>query len=461
MSPLPDDRILVRGQRRLLGTVRIGGAKNAALPIMAACLLTREPCEIRNVPHIEDIATMADLLRSLGAHVRFPEPHTVVISADMLTSERAPAEFVRRMRASFLVMGPLLARFGRAEADHPGGCDIGIRPVNVDVDGFEAMGAGVACDDAVYRLECGRLQGARMYLDYPSHTGTENVLMAACLAEGETVIHHASMEPEVVDLARFLSALGARIEGAGTSTIVVRGMHELHGTTYTVMPDRLTAGTFAAAGVISHGDVTVEAIVPEHLEPVIFKLRKMGACVDVGEDCLRCALPESKVLNSVDIQALHYPGFPTDLQAVFGALLTQAEGLSTIQERVFENRLAYASELNALGAHIRVEAQTARIYGATPLRGTRVRALDIRSGAAVILAALAAEGESTILDVHHVDRGYEDFVPTLTELGADIRRIGSNPTINPGSPFSGPASGDGRRRMYVSPLRTSVLAPPS
>jgi UDP-N-acetylglucosamine 1-carboxyvinyltransferase len=259
-----------------------------------------------------------------------------------------------------------------------------------------------------------------MYLDYPSHTGTENLLMAACLAVGQTIIKHASMEPEVVDLANFLSTLGARIEGAGTSTIVVEGVTALHGGEYTIMPDRLTAGTFAAAGVITHGDVIVEDVIPEHLDAVIYKLEKMGALVAKGKRSLRCAW--NRRLQGVDIQAIHYPGFPTDLQSVFGALLTQAEGMSTIHERVFENRLCYAEQLNAMGADIEVEGQTAHIHGPSPLHGTRLRALDIRSGAAVSLAGLAAEGESIIEDVHHVDRGYEDLIAILQNLGADITR---------------------------------------
>ncbi|MEA2639526.1 MAG: UDP-N-acetylglucosamine 1-carboxyvinyltransferase, partial [Chloroflexota bacterium] len=397
------DRLIVRGCTPLRGAVRVGGAKNAALPIMAAALLTAEPCVIQNVPRIDDIHTLADLLRSLGVRVDFPERHTVVIEAGTPTTTRAPAEFVTKMRASFLVMGPLLARLGSAEAGQPGGCDIGIRPVNVDVEGFRAMGAEVVRDDGLYRIECSRLHGERMYLDYPSHTGTENLLMAACLADGDTVITHASMEPEVVDLAEFLVAMGARIDGAGTRTITVHGVDRLHGAEHEVMPDRLTAGTYLGAGLISGGDVTVEGVIPEHLEPVIFKMTKMHAQVEVRDDAIRCAWREP--LRSVDIQAIHYPGFPTDLQAVFGALLTQADGVSTIHERVFENRLGYANELNKLGAHIEVDSQTARVCGPTPLHGAEVRALDIRSGAAVILAALAADGETSITDIHHVDRG--------------------------------------------------------
>ena len=414
------DCLHVRGGAALRGSVRVGGAKNAALPIMAAALLTADTCVIRNLPRIEDIATLTELLRALGVRVDLPDPHTAVITAGHLASTRAPAEFVAKMRASFLVMGPLLARLGNAEAGHPGGCEIGIRPVNVDVDGFKAMGAEVAHNDAGYRVQCGRLRGASIYLDYPSHTGTENLLMAACLAEGETVIRHASAEPEVVDLATFLVALGAEIDGAGTNTVTIKGVERLHGADYTVMPDRLTAGTFAAAGVITQGDVTVEGIIPEHLDPVIFKLGKMGAQVDVETNALRCRWQGP--LRSVDIQAIHYPGFPTDLQAVFGALLTQANGVSTIHERVFENRLAYAEQLNAMGADIAVSAQTAVILGPTPLHGADVNALDIRSGAAMVLAGLAADGETTIHDAQHVDRGYEDLVDVLQRLGGQIER---------------------------------------
>jgi UDP-N-acetylglucosamine 1-carboxyvinyltransferase len=420
----PQPELWIRGGGQLRGAVRIGGAKNAALPIMAASLLARGTCVLHNVPRIEDITTLTDLLRSLGARVQFPEPHTAVIDASNLTSTRAPAEFVAKMRASFLVMGPLLGRLGTAEAGHPGGCEIGIRPVNVDVEGFRSMGATIVRDDAVYRVESPRLQGARMYLDYPSHTGTENLLMAACLAEGETVIRHASAEPEVVDLAHFLSSMGARIRGAGTSTVVVDGVQDLHGTEYTIMPDRLIAGTYAAAGLITRGNVTVEDIVPDHLDPVIYKLEHMGADVTVGEDTLRCAWPKSGELRAVEIQAIHYPGFPTDLQAVFGALLTQANGISTIHERVFENRLCYAAQLNMMGAKITVgaSAQTATIEGPTPLHGANIPALDIRSGAALTLAALAAEGETRITDAHLIDRGYEDLVDVLRRLGGDITR---------------------------------------
>jgi UDP-N-acetylglucosamine 1-carboxyvinyltransferase len=324
------------------------------------------------------------------------------------------------MRASFLVAGPLLARFGRVAAPHPGGCALGVRPVNVDIRGFVAMGAEVQQEDGYYVASAQRLTGRRIYLDYPSHTGTENLVMAACLAKGRTIIKHASMEPEVVDLCHFLVKMGARIHGIGTSMLEIEGVDRLHGATHSVIPDRLAAGTFAIAGVISGGEVTVRNVVPEHLDPVIYKLEEAGVHVSQGVDWL--TVRGGTPLQAVDIQAIHYPGFPTDLQAAFGALLTQAHGTSIIHERVFENRLLYAFELRKMGAVIDVDGQTARIQGPCRLRGAEVRALDIRCGAALILAALAAEGTTTIRDAHHVDRGYEDIVGVLAGLGSHIRR---------------------------------------
>lgn len=411
-------QLRIEGGARLTGHVAIGGAKNAALPIMAAALLSPEPCVVHNIPWIDDINTLAEVIRALGAKVDFETDHTVVVRPEGLWGTRPPAELVRKMRASFLVMGPLLARLGVAEAVQPGGCDIGIRPVNVDVDGFRDMGAEVHFTEGAYQVSCGRLQGAEIYLDYPSHTGTENLLMAACLAEGKTIIKHASTEPEVVDLASFLTALGARIEGAGTSTIVVQGVQRLHGCEYTVMPDRLIAGTFAAGAAVTGGDITVEGIIPEHLDPVIYKLQKMGVAVEVKDHSLRTSAEGP--LKSVDIQAIHYPGFPTDLQAVFGAILTQADGASTIHERVFENRLCYAVELRSMGADIEVDGQTAIVHGQTPLHGAHVRALDIRTGAALILAGLAADGQTTMSDAQVVSRGYEDLVEVVQSLGGAI-----------------------------------------
>jgi UDP-N-acetylglucosamine 1-carboxyvinyltransferase len=432
-SPVPDPErpleggtIVVEGGQPLWGTVAVGGAKNAGLPILAACLLTDESCTIGNLPDIEDIHCMVAVLRALGAQVDYDDPHTVTIRGRDLGATRVPQDLGTRMRASFMTVGPLLSRLGRAEAPHPGGCAIGVRPVNVDVHAFRAMGARVEQEGDFYVAEAPRLRGARLYLDYPSHTGTENVLMAACLAEGTTVIRHASVEPEVDDLANFLTSMGAQISGIGSSTLTVEGVPRLHGTTYRVIPDRLAAGTFLIAGVISGGEVKIVDVVPEHLEPVIYKLQEAGARVAQGPNWVTAAAGDR--LLPVDVQAIHYPGFPTDLQAAFAALLTQAEGISVVHERVFENRLEYAAELRSMGAAIEVDAsgQRARITGPARLHGVPlVYARDIRSGAAVVLAALAARGRTVIIHAYHLDRGYEDLVGTLAGLGARIRRLNS------------------------------------
>jgi UDP-N-acetylglucosamine 1-carboxyvinyltransferase len=411
-------RLHIEGGHPLHGTVRIGGAKNAALPIMAACLLTPDWCILSNVPNIEDIQTMAGVMEGLGAEIRFLGPHEVAIRAERISQTRSPEWLARQMRASFLVMGPLIARVGHAESPHPGGCEIGERPVNVDVRGFEAMGARLHHVDGYYVADADRLVGRKLYLDYPSHTGTENLLMAACLADGKTVIKHASMEPEVADLAQFLVDMGANISGIGTSMLEVEGVERLHGANHAVMPDRLEAGTFLIAGVISGGDVTVSEVIPEHLDAVTYKLREAHASVEETDESVTAASTGS--LEAVEIQAIAYPGFPTDLQSAFSTLLTQARGMSLVHERVFENRLGYGLELAKMGARFEVAGQTARITGPTALRGTDVRALDIRSGAAVVLAALAAQGVTTIHDIHHLDRGYDHLLETLTGLGAVV-----------------------------------------
>jgi UDP-N-acetylglucosamine 1-carboxyvinyltransferase len=378
----------------------------------------------------------------LGAEVEHrPDAQTVTICARNVTGDEVPRDLGTRMRASFLAVGPLLVRHGRAVAPHPGGCDIGMRPVNVDVRGFQAMGARVVQEadptagvdprgydrKVRYVIQAPRLRGTRLYLDYPSHTGTENLLLAACCAEGTTVIRHASMEPEVGDLANFLRAMGARISGVGTSTLEIEGVERLHGADYRLIPDRLAAGTYLIAGVIGGGDARVVDVVPEHLEPVTYKLAEAGVRVEEGPDWVS-ATADGR-LDGVDVQAIHYPGFPTDLQAAFAALLTQAEGTSVIHERVFENRLEYATDLRTMGADIEVDAsgQRATILGARRLRGAPlVYARDIRSGAAVVLAALAAHDRPTIIiHAYHLDRGYEDLVGTLSSLGARIRRLNS------------------------------------
>ncbi len=416
------ERFIIEGGVPVSGTVQVDGAKNAALPVMAACLLTKERCVVQNIPNIQDIRSMARVLESIGARVEFLGNGALAIEAPEIESGSPPSDLMRRMRASFLVMGPLLARTGRAQAPHPGGCAIGIRPVNVDIRGFIAMGTRIQQSGGNYVASTaqGGLHGATIYLDYPSHTGTENLLMAAVLAKGKSVIKHASVEPEVVDLANFLVKMGARISGIGSTRLEVEGVDELHGCDYSVIPDRLFAGTFAIAAAITGGDVRLDRVIPEHMDPVTYKLLEAGIQVEEGGNWLR--VHGTMPLSPVEIQAIHYPGFPTDLQAAFGALLTQAAGTSLIHERVFENRLLYADELRKMGADIQVSGQTAEITGPTPLTGTAVRALDIRSGAAVILAALAAEGTTMVEDAQHVNRGYADIVETLAGIGASIKR---------------------------------------
>ena len=423
-SGVARERFVIEGGRPLIGEVRVSGAKNAALPVMAAALLTSEPCTIDNVPMIADIYTMADLLRHLGAEVRIDEArHRVVISAERIENFTIPADLAMKMRASFLVTGALLARFGRVEAPAPGGCALGRRPVNVDVNGFAAMGAIVERHETHYTLlSPGQLIGRHIYLDYPSHTGTENLLITACLARGRTVIKNASSEPEVIDLASFLIRMGANIRGAGTPVITVDGVDELYGIRHRVIPDRIEAGTFAIAAAITDGEVTLRDVVVEHMDPLTYKLREVGVEVEEGERTyiVRAA---GRRLRAVEIQTLHYPGFPTDLQAEFATLLTRAEGTSIVHERVYDNRLLYAGELRRFGANIAVSAQTATIEGPASLRGAATRALDIRAGAAVTLAGLAATGETEIGDVHLVNRGYEDLELKLQALGARIERV--------------------------------------
>lgn len=419
-------KFIVRGGVPVGGRLRVTGSKNEALPVLAAALLTDEPCVFENVPVIDDTATMVELLAELGCDVAFDTAaHTVTVCARAIRSHAAPPELARRMRASFLVTGPLLARFGRAEAPHPGGCDLGSRPKNVDVKGFMLMGAQTELARGNYVFTTPALHGAKIYLDYPSHTGTENLLMAATLAKGTTVLKNACAEPEIDGLVECLTDMGARISGAGTSEIRIEGVDRLHGVRHRLKSDRLVAGTYALAGAITGGEVIIEDVAVAHLDPLTYKLQEVGVAVDDDDANYRYTVrrPANGPLHAVEVQTLHYPGFPTDLQAPFAALLTQAEGMSLIHERVFDNRLLYADELRRMGAQIDVRGEKASVTGPTRLHGASVRALDIRSGAAVILAALAAEGETEIRDAYHVERGYEDIAGTLRALGARIELV--------------------------------------
>ena len=414
------DKLLINGGRTLNGEIRIRGAKNAALPILAATLLTSDECWLENVPRIQDTEAMICVLQNLGVTVQWEGQNTLSLRADAVKSCHVDPDMACKFRASFLVVGPLLTRFGEAVAPHPGGCAIGTRPVSVDLRGFQSMGADLQRHNGNYEVRVSRLAGQRFTLDYPSHTGTENLVMAACLASGVTTIENASVEPEVVDLANFLNAMGARISGAGTGIIQIEGVSRLHGVAYRVMPDRLEASTFALAALITGGEVTLRERVGQYLGALTSKLLEAGAELHTEKNLYAV---RAKPLSAVDIRTFPYPGFPTDCQAPFTTLMTQASGESFVHETMFDGRLAYVEELRKMGAQIKVDGQTALVNGPTLLRGAPVRALDIRSGAAVVLAGLCAEGTTEVLDVHYIDRGYENMDIKLANLGAGIQRV--------------------------------------
>ena len=415
----------VQGGGPLRGDVRTSGAKNAALPCLAATLLTAEPCTIRNLPDIADVGGLLAILSQLGAEVDHdPAAHRVTVRAAGPLAEAPPDQLVGNQRASFLVMGPLLAREGRGACAAPGGDLIGQRPLDVHLRGFRALGADVRTEAGRF-VASGRLRGARMVLDYPSVLGTENLMLAAVRAEGETVIVNAAAEPEVTALADLLCAMGARIRGAGSHTITVNGVAELHGADYTLIPDRIEAGTFAVAAAITGGDVRIHDVRPRHLEALLSKLREIGVEIDEDEEALR--VRRRGPLQATTAQAVPYPGLATDLQALVTTLLTQAEGVSTVNERVFENRLGYVAELRKMGARIVTAGSAAIVQGPTPLHGAVAQGLDVRASAALVVAALVADGETELRDVVHLERGYEDFGEKLRGLGAVIERRGVAP----------------------------------
>lgn len=411
----------IQGGSRLQGAVPISGAKNAAMPCMAAALLTPEPCTIHNVPLIGDVQLFSDVLRSLGVVVQHQEAgHRVRITAAGPLAEAPPDRLVAHQRASFLVMGPLLARLGRAACAAPGGDLIGQRPLDVHLRGFSALGADVREEGAGFVASAARLRGARVVLDYPSVLGTENLLLAAVLADGHTTIVNAAAEPEVVCLAAMLTAMGGRIEGAGSHTIEVDGVSALHGAEHALIPDRIEAGTFAIAAAITGGDVELHGAQPRHMDALLAKLREIGVQVEERDTGIR--VRAEGTLAATTIQAVPYPGLATDLQALIATLLTQADGTSVVHERVFESRLQYVGELRKLGARIETAGATAIVQGPTPLHGAIVRGLDVRAAAALVLAGLAASGRTTLLDVSHLERGYECLDVKLRGLGAQIER---------------------------------------
>ncbi|MGI9952092.1 UDP-N-acetylglucosamine 1-carboxyvinyltransferase [Moorellaceae bacterium AZ2] len=411
------DSIRVRGGARLEGRVAISGAKNAALPIIAACLLAEGECRLEEVPHLADVDTMCGVVSELGLRV-IPGRQTLTIINEGITGVAPPYDFVRRMRASFLVLGPLLARAGKVKVALPGGCAIGARPIDLHLKGLAALGAEIEVRNGWVKARARRLRGASIYLDFPSVGATENIMMAAALAEGTTTIENAAGEPEIVDLANFINAMGGRITGAGTRVIRIEGVSRLHGTSHAVIPDRIEAGTFMVAAAATGGDVLVENVIPTHLKAVMAKLRETGAILEEenGGVRVRAQLP----LKAVDLKTMPYPGFPTDMQAQFMALLTAAQGSSVITETVFENRFMHVNELKRMGAQIVIEGHCAVVKGIEKLTGACVKATDLRAGAALVIAGLMAEGETEISCVHHIQRGYEDLVGKLQGLGADI-----------------------------------------
>ena len=419
-------KFLVKNNGPLQGEVTISGSKNSVLPIMAAALLSDDTCTILDVPELSDVEVMCQILESVGASVeKNYEEKRITIDANHELRNEAPSELSKRMRASILTMGALLARDGSARAALPGGCAIGNRPIDLHLKGFEAMGAEIDYNEIkgwVTASVDGRLKGARIYLDYPSVGATENIMCAAVLAEGQTIMENVAQEPEIVDLANYLNKMGARVRGAGTDSIKIDGVERLHGTEHQVIPDRIETGTFMVAAAITRGNVFVKNVVSDHVRPIIAKLIECGCEVEETQDTLR-VIAEGRSLVGTDIKTLPYPGFPTDMQSQFMALLTTAHGASTVMETVFENRFMHINELNRMGANIRTDGNRALIPGDTGLHGTQVVSTDLRAGAALVLAGLAAEGETEILEIRHIERGYSDFVEKLKGLGADIRRI--------------------------------------
>ena len=418
------ERLIVKGGNRLVGTVKTSGAKNAVLPIIAASILGTSPSRLDEIPALEDVRTICAVLECLGIKVDASEPHTLKIDSREITSCEAPYELVRSMRASFLVMGPLLARKGYARISQPGGCAIGTRPIDLHLKGFEALGVKIEQGHGYIEASAPEgMTGANIYLDFPSVGATENIMMAAAMANGTTVLENPAEEPEIVDLANYLNQMGARVRGAGTNVITIEGVSELHGVQHSVIPDRIEAGTYMIAAAMTGGDVIIENVLPEHQKPLIAKLREAGALVE--EDIDRIHVVGVGKLKAVDIKTLPYPGFPTDMQAQMMAMLSVAEGRSKITETVFENRFMHVVELNRMGANITTEGRSAVITGPAHLTGCTVRATDLRAGAAMILAGLVAEGSTEICDIYHIDRGYEEIAAKLTRLGADIKRVGT------------------------------------
>lgn len=416
--------LVINGGKPLEGEVCISGAKNSALPILAACVLGTEEIILDAVPKLKDVEIMIEVLRHLGSKVEYIDEETVRIDSSNINTCETPFELMDKMRASFVVMGPLLSRFKKAYTKAPGGCNIGARPIDLHLKGFQALGAeSMVNDDEISITTDGELFGNEIYLDFPSVGATQNIMMAATLAKGETTIENAAKEPEIVDLASFLSKMGAKIKGAGTSTIVIEGVEKLTGARHTIIPDRIEAASYMIAAVMTKGDVTIKNVIGSHIRPIIAKLIEMGASVEEYEDEDIIRVSTNHRLKPTNVQTLPYPGFPTDAQAQFMALMTVCDGESRIQETVFENRFMHVEQLNKMGAAIATSGNRATVVGVDRLHGASVKATDLRAGAALVMAGLTAKGETRVSDIYHIDRGYSDLEGKFRKLGADIKRV--------------------------------------
>ena len=416
------DKLIITGGTPLKGEIRISGAKNAALPIIVSTLLSDEPVLVRNIPHLHDITTTMELLGRMGVSLTMDEKMDVEVNPTTIESYVAPYELVKTMRASILVLGPLLARFGEAEVSLPGGCAIGARPVNLHIHGLELMGADIKVENGYIKAKCKRLQGVKIVLDVVTVTGTENLMMAACLAEGTTILENAAREPEVVDLANCLNAMGAKVSGAGTDTITIEGVERMHGTTYDILPDRIETGTYLVAAAVTGGSVKLKDTDPSLLDSVISKLEEAGAEIEMGEDWISLDM-KGKRAKAIDVKTAPYPAFPTDMQAQFSILNAVAEGSSSITETIFENRFMHVQELKRMGADVEVNGNTAIVRGVEKLKSAPVMATDLRASASLVIAGLVAEGDTTVERIYHIDRGYECIEEKLQQLGATIRRV--------------------------------------
>jgi len=417
------DKLVIHGGNPLMGEVCISGAKNAAVAVLPATLLVDGTCRLENIPKIKDVLLICDILRSLGAKVTLEDDGAVEIDALALTYKSAPYELVGKMRASYYLIGAMLGRFNKAEVAMPGGCDLGPRPIDQHQKGFEALGAKTVVENGVIYAETEKLVGGNVYLDIVSVGATMNIMLAAVLAQGNTVIENAAKEPHIVDLANFLNAMGANIKGAGTDIIKIKGVSKLHGGVYSIIPDQIEAGTFMVAAAATRGDVLIKNVIPKHLESISSKLIEMGVTVEEFDDSVRVSCGKDKKLNPISVKTLPYPGFPTDMQPQMSVLLSVTKGTSMVSENVWDSRFQYVDELKRMGADIKVEGRVAVIEGVDTLSGAPVRSTDLRAGAGMVIAALIAKGTTEIYALHHIDRGYENMEGKFRALGADIERV--------------------------------------